>query len=177
MGRRVIALLLLLITTAIAGAASPACTLRQPRLRVPRADIFTEQQEQWLGDAQSEMVEPRYTLLPEVESTYLDEIGKRLLDQLPPTQMHYTFRVFESPDLRAFSLAGGHIYISRKLIMDARSEDELAAMLAQEIGRVYIRHSASKVTLRLDKLMHVKTLGDRTDVYEQIRASAQRPTE
>jgi Peptidase family M48 len=168
MRRRVIALLSLLVTTAIAGAASPACSLRQPRLRVPRADIFTEQQEQWLGDAQSEMVEPRYTLLPEVESTYLDEIGKRLLDQLPPTQMHYTFRVFESPDLRAFSLAGGHIYISRKLIMDARSEDELAAMLAQEIGRVYIRHSASKVTLRLDKLMHVKTLGDRTDVYDKF---------
>ena len=114
------------------------------------------------------MIEPRYALLPEAESAYLNEIGKRLLDQLPPTQVHYTFRVFESPDLRAFSLAGGHIYISLKLVMDARSEDELAAMLAQEIGRVYIHHSASAVTLRLDKLMHIKTLGDRADVYDKF---------
>jgi hypothetical protein len=142
--------------------------LRQPPLRVHRANIFTEQQEQWLGDAQAEMIEPRYTLLPEDESAYLDEIGKRLLDQLPPTSIHYTFHVFESPELRAFSLAGGHIYISRKLIMDAHSEDELAAMLAQEIGRVYIHHSASVITLELDKLMHVKTLGDKANVYDKF---------
>jgi len=83
--------------------------------------------------------------------------------------VRYTFRVFESPDLRAFSLAGGHIYISRKLITDARSEDELAAMLAQEIGRVYTHHSASSVTLRFDKLMHVKELGDRADVYDKFQ--------
>ena len=154
--------------TSIAGAMSPVCSPRLPQLRVSRADIFNEEQEQWLGDAQAEMIEPRYTLLPETESAYLIEIGKKLLDQLPPTNVHYTFRVFESPDLRAFSLAGGHIYISRKLIMDARSEDELAAMLAQEIGRVYVHHSASAVTLRLDKLMHVKALGDRADVYDKF---------
>ena len=168
MTRRALGLLLFLAMGRIAGAVGPVCSVREPRLRVPRDDIFTEQQEQWLGDAQAEMVEPRYTLLPQAESAYLDEIGKRLLDQLPPTSIHYTFRVFESPDLRAFSLAGGHIYISRKLIMDARSEDELAAMLAQEIGRVYIHHSASAVTLRLDKLMHVKTLGDKADVYDKF---------
>ncbi len=150
----------------MAGAVTLPCSLLQPPLQVHRANIFTEQQEQWLGDAQAEMIEPRYTLLPENESAYLDEIGKRLLDQLPPTSIHYTFHVFESPELRAFSLAGGHIYISRKLIMDAHSEDELAAMLAQEIGRVYIHHSASVVTLELDKLMHVKTLGDKADVYD-----------
>ncbi|MFZ0744064.1 MAG: M48 family metalloprotease [Terracidiphilus sp.] len=168
MRQPVIGLFVFLAAIRIASAMSPVCSLRPPRLQVPRADIFTEQQEQWLGDAQAEMIEPRYTLLPEAESAYLNEIGKRLLDQLPPTHVHYTFRVFESPDLRAFSLAGGHIYISLKLIMDARSEDELAAMLAQEIGRVYIHHSASAVTLRLDKLMHVKTLGDREDVYDKF---------
>ena len=168
MTRRSLGLFLLFILTRLAGIAEPSCTLHQPKLNVSRANIFTEQQEQWLGDAQSDMVEPRYTLLPEAESSYLNEIGKRLVDALPPTAVHYTFRVFESPDMRAFSLAGGHIYISRKLIMDARNEDELAAMLAQEIGRAYIHHSASVVTLRLDKLMHVKALGDQADVYDKF---------
>ncbi len=168
MTQRIIGLLFFLVITPVAGAMTPVCSLSPPKLRVARADIFSEEQEQWLGDAQSEMIEPRYTLVPEMESAYLSEIGKRLLDQLPPTNVHYTFRVFESPDLTAFSLAGGRIYISRKLVMDARSEDELAAMIAQEIGRVYSHHSASMVTLRLDKLMHVKTLGDREDVYDKF---------
>lgn len=158
-------LLFALIAPAV-GASESSCSLRQPRLSVARPNIFTEKQEQWLGDAQADMIEPRYTLLPETESSYLSEIGKRMVDQLPPTKIHYTFRIFESADLRAFSVAGGHVYISRKLVMDARSEDELAAMLAQEIGRVYIHHSASVVTRRLDKLMHVRTLGDRQDVYD-----------
>ncbi len=175
MMRRTIGLLLLLVLTGIAGAVEPVCSLREPRLSVKRANIFTEQQEQWLGDDQAEMVEPRYTLLPANESAYLDEIGKRLLAQLPPTSIHYTFRIFESPELRAFSLAGGHIYISRKLIMDARSEDELAAMLAQEIGRVYIHHSASSVTLRLRVLMHVKKLGGRADVYDKFERMLNQP--
>ncbi len=148
----------------IAAAVESACSLQIPRLRVKRPDIFTDQQEQWLGDAQAEMIEPRYTLLPAYESTYLDEIGQRLLKQLPPTPIRYTFRIYESPDLRAFSLAGGHVYISRKLVMDARNEDELAAMLAQEIGRIYIHHAASAVTRRMQRTMHVKELGDRADV-------------
>ena len=164
-----IGVLLLLLVTPIARALSPECSLHQPQLRVTRADIFTDEQEQWLGDAQAEMIEPRYTLLTEAQSAYLNEIGKRLLDQLPPSHVNYTFRVFESPDLRAFSLAGGHIYVSRKLVMDARNEDELAAMLAQEIGRVYIRHSASVVTLRLDKLMHIKTVGGQADIYDKFQ--------
>lgn len=161
-------LLLVILLAQGAASAEPGCTLPQPRLGVKRADILSERQEQWLGEAQAEMVEPRYTLLPADESAYLDEIGQRLLKQLPPTSIHYTFRIFESPDLRAFSLAGGHVYISRKLIMDARNEDELAAMLAQEIGRIYIHHSASAVTRRMQKLLHVENLGDRADVYDEF---------
>lgn len=158
-----------------AAAMEPVCSLSVPVLRVKRADIFTDQQEQWLGEAQADMIEPRYTLLPAGDSTYLDEIGQRLLKQLPPTSIHYTFRIFESPDLRAFSLAGGHVYISRKLIMDALNEDELAAMLAQEIGRIYIHHSASSVTRRMEMLLHVKKLGDRADVYDKFERMLNMP--
>lgn len=171
------ALLVLLSLAHIACAVEPVCSIRQPRLRVNRQDIFTDQQEQWLGDAQADMIEPRYTLLPAGQSEYLNEIGKRLLDQLPPTSIHYTFRIFESPELRAFSLAGGHVYISRKLVMDARNEDELAAMLAQEIGRIYIHHAASAVTRRMERTVHVKKLGDRADVYDKFERMLNIPTD
>ena len=177
MKRKLTALLFLTMVAHFAFAVEPVCSLRQPRLRVNRTDIFTDQQEQWLGDAQADMIEPRYTLLPADEDTYLDEIGQRLLKQLPPTSIHYTFRIYESPDLRAFSLAGGHVYISRKLIMDARSEDELAAMLAQEIGRIYTHHAASAVSRRLKRVMHVKTLGDRADVYDKFERMLNLPTD
>lgn len=169
-----------LLVFVLAGSAEfcqSACTIRQPKLRVRRADIFSNQQEQWLGDAQAEMIEPQYTLLPSRQSAYLDRIGQRLLQKLPPTRIHYTFRVFESPYLRAFSLAGGHVYISRKLIMDAQSEDELAAMLAQEIGRIYIHHSASAVTRLIESTLHVKHLDGRADVYDKFERMLNMPAD
>ncbi|MFP5276117.1 MAG: M48 family metalloprotease [Acidobacteriota bacterium] len=177
MMRKFAVLFFLAILARFACAVEPVCTLKQPRLRVNRSDIFTDQQEQWLGDAQADMVEPRYTLLPASESTYLDVIGQRLLRQLPPTPIHYTFRIYESPDLRAFSVAGGHVYISRKLVMDARSEDELAAMLAQEIGRIYIHHAATAVTRRMEHTLHVKKLGGRADVYDKFERMLNVPTD
>jgi len=144
------------------------CSLDPPPQRVARANFFSEQQEQWLGDAMANMVEPQYALQPEVDSAYLTEIGQKLLAKLPPTSIHYSFRIFDSGDMRAISLAGGHIYISRKMVLDARNEDELAAMLAQEIGRDYTHHSASLVTLRLKKTMGVKSLGDQADVLDKF---------
>ncbi|MFP5226159.1 MAG: M48 family metalloprotease [Acidobacteriota bacterium] len=177
MNRKFAVVLLLMMFARLASAVEPACSPRQPVLRVKRADLFTDQQEQWLGDAEADMIEPRYTLLPATESTYLDEIGQRLLQQLPPTPIHYTFRIYESPDLRAFSLPGGYVYISRKLVMDARSEDELAAMLAQEIGRIYIHHGASSVTRRMKGVLHVKKLGDRADVYDKFERMLNMPTD
>ena len=150
-------------------AVSPGCSISPPPLSVHRDNIFNEQQEQWLGDALADMIEPHYVLEPEAQSAYLNEIGQRLVAQLPVTTIHYTFRIFESGDMRAFSLAGGHVYISRKLVMDAHSEDELAGMLAQEIGRVYTHHSASVVTLRMRKMLGVKRLEDEADVEDKFQ--------
>ena len=145
------------------------CSSTQPPLVVHRKNIFSEQQEQWLGDAQAEKTEPSYLLLPQDQSEYLTAIGQKILAQLPPTTVRYSFRIFESGDVRAFSLAGGHVYVSRKLIVDAQSEDEQAGVLAHEIGRIYSRHTATEYTLALDKLMDVKSVGDRADVFDKFQ--------
>ena len=77
--------------------------------------------------------------------------------------------VFESGEIRSFSLAGGEIYLSRKLVLDARSEDELAGMLAHEIARVYTHHTATAFTLELKNLLDVKQVGDETDINDKFQ--------
>ena len=39
----------------------------------------------------------------------------KLLAQLPPTRIHYRFRMYDADEFNGFSLAGGYIYLSRKL--------------------------------------------------------------
>jgi hypothetical protein len=170
-GTPLIAALLFLAIPSGSANAQPAagCSLPKPALAVHRANIFSPQQEQWLGDEQAARIEPEYLLLPTDQGAYLAKVGERLLAQLPSTSIQYSFHIFESGEVRAFSLAGGHIYVSRKLILDARSEDELAGALAHEIGRIYIHHTATVYTRALDKLMGVKSLGDQADVNDKFQ--------
>ena len=129
-----------------------ACSMPTPPLKSSKPNIFTDQQEQWLGDTQADEYEADYALLPDKDSVELDRIGQKLLAQLPPTTIHYRFRVYEAEDANGFSIAGGYIYVSRKLITDARSEDEVAGVLAHEIGHIYTRQVSIALTRQLRAL-------------------------
>src|SRR5271170_2561358 len=79
-------------------------------------NIFNDQQEQYLGDAIAEWIEPDLKLIPHSgENDYLAGIGQKLLAALPLSGIHFQFRLYDSGELNAFSVAGGRVYISRKL--------------------------------------------------------------
>jgi predicted Zn-dependent protease len=52
--------------------------------------------------------------------------------------------VVDSPDINAFALPGGYIYINRGLLAYLNSEAELAAVLGHEIGHVTARHGVKQ---------------------------------
>jgi hypothetical protein len=156
-------------TAGIASAAAPnACPLPAPPHSAFHASIFNPQQEQWLGEAEADAVEPDLVLAPESANTYIARIGQSLVRALPPSPTQYSFQIFESDLPESFALAGGRIYLSRKLLLDAQSEDEVAAMLAHEIGRAYIHHSASLVTLRFEKLLNVRSVDTQADIEDKL---------
>jgi len=149
--------------------AGDGCSLPEPPLTAGRTNLFTDQQEQWLGDVMADQQESRYNLLPSSDSEELDRMGQKLLAQLPPTSIHYRFRVYESAELNGFSLAGGYVYISRKLIMDAKSEDEVAGVLAHEIGHLYTHQEATRISRQMSMRLDVKSLGDEQDVFDKYQ--------
>lgn len=158
---------LLVVAVSQAAAQSGGCTAPLPQFKTNKPNIFSEQQEQWLGDAEAAQLEPDYYLLPEKESAELTRIGNKLLAQLPPTAIKYTFRVYVDEELNAFSIAGGHVYMSRKMISDAHNEDEIAGVLAHEIGHIYLRAGTVGETKELKALLKVTSLGDRRDVEDK----------
>ena len=56
----------------------------------------------------------------------------------------YSFTVLDSQMVNAFALPGGYVYVTRGLVSLARSEAELAGVLAHEIGHVTARHAAQR---------------------------------
>ncbi|MGA2851895.1 MAG: M48 family metalloprotease [Terracidiphilus sp.] len=122
-----------------------------------------------MGEAEASQLEPDHTLLPEKDSEELTRIGQKLLAQLPPTPIHYHFRIYESDNANAFSFVGGYVYVSRKLITDARNEDEVAGVLAHEIGHIYTHQVANEYTRLFKVRMNVTSMGDQDDVNDKMQ--------
>ncbi len=79
---------------------------------------------------------------------YVNEVGQKLAAVSHRPEIEYTFTVVDSPDINAFALPGGFVYINRGLIAYLNSEDELAAVLGHEIGHVTARHAVRQQAAR-----------------------------
>lgn len=78
---------------------------------------------------------------PEVER-YITEVGQRIISVMGPQPFEYRFFAVEDPQLNAFAVPGGSIYVHTGLMDRIRRTDELAGVLAHEIVHVKSRHIA-----------------------------------
>ena len=78
--------------------------------------------------------------------SYVNEIGQKLAKKSHRPQLNYRFTVVDSPQINAFALPGGYVYITRGIIAYLNSEAELAAVLGHEIGHVTARHGVQQYT-------------------------------
>lgn len=135
-----------------------------------RLNYFSEQQEEWLGDAMADMVEGDLKLVRDpAEVAYLQGIADRLAKTLPNTHVHFRVQLVDSPEVNGFSLAGGRIYLTRKLAAEAKSDDELAAVIGHEMGHIASHQFAFDTSSDLKKLLDVTSVGDRADVYHKAQ--------
>lgn len=104
--------------------------------------MMSEREEIDLGQRYSQEIlkqNPRYA--DEKLQAYVQRVGERVARHGHRSNLAYTFTVIDSPDINAFALPGGHIYIHRGLLAYLNTEAELAAVLGHEIGHVTARHS------------------------------------
>ena len=78
--------------------------------------------------------------------TYVNGVGQRLAQQSHRSNLQWTFTVLDSPEINAFALPGGFVYITRGLMAYLDSEAELAGVIGHEIGHVTARHGAQRAT-------------------------------
>lgn len=77
---------------------------------------------------------------PELQ-VYVNRLGQTLAAKSHRSHLDFHFTVLDSPEINAFALPGGYIYITRGIMAYLSSEAELAGVLGHEIGHVTARHS------------------------------------
>ncbi|MDQ3191215.1 MAG: M48 family metallopeptidase [Bacteroidota bacterium] len=92
----------------------------------------------------------------------MNVISKKLIKQLGTTDYDYKIIVIENEMINAFTLPGGNIFVYSGLIKFSEHPEELASVLAHEIGHVEKRHVISKLIkeLGLTLMLSVLTGGD-----------------
>jgi predicted Zn-dependent protease len=75
---------------------------------------------------------------------YLSEIGNELVKATEPQPFLFRFYLVDDPRLNAFTIGGGYVYITTGVLSQAGDVNELAGVLAHEIGHVEKRHIARR---------------------------------
>ncbi len=71
---------------------------------------------------------------------YVERIGNKLLRHVDDGKRKYYFFVVDSPGVNAFATPDAYIFVNRGLLIFLESEDQLAAVIAHEIGHVVAEH-------------------------------------
>lgn len=74
---------------------------------------------------------------------YVEQVGSGLARVSERPELPWQFRVVNDSSPNAFALPGGHIAITRGLLVNLGSEAELAAVLGHEVAHVTARHAVA----------------------------------
>jgi Zn-dependent protease with chaperone function len=104
-----------------------------------------------LGRQAAAEAEQQFPLLRDSEvNSYVERIGQRLVASIPSEFQHpefrYYFKVINARDINAFALPGGPMYVNRGMIEAARTEGEMAGVMAHELSHVALRHGTAQAT-------------------------------
>ena len=179
-----LALVLALTLSAVCAAARqeparPGWAAPQPRknktLFAPRPlggdNIFKGEAEKWLAAAVEKVGAGSLRRIEDARvAEYVSQIGRHLAAHSVKPETAYEFVVLDDGEANAMSTGGGRVYVNVGMLKEVESEDELAGVLAHEIGHDAFRHAPKTVTRQLFWMKGVRKVKTPADVERALDA-------
>lgn len=142
---------------------TPLALIAQTQIKAPK-NKYKVQDDVKAGREYSAQVEKEFPILRDAESTaYIESVGRRLVNSIPSEfqqpAFQYSFKIVNARDINAFALPGGPMYINRGMIEAAKTEGEMAGVMAHEISHVALRHSTAQMTQQSNPLNQILGIG------------------
>jgi len=134
--------------------------------RYTNSGLLSERDEIKLGTQLHREVTKKYNLT-DVGLDRVERLGQRCARASLRPNLLYKFHVVQSREINGFSLPGGHIYVTTGLLKIA-NDNELASVLAHEIGHIVARHSLKTLKTRQEYNELAKSIGDLTGVAGDV---------
>lgn len=107
---------------------------------------YSDEREVRMGESIAREVENKYKLVEDpLVQKRIEDIGGRIVAVCDRKDIDYHFKAIEDDEVNAVSLPGGFVYVNKGLIDKIDNDDELAGVLAHEVGHIVARHSIKKL--------------------------------
>lgn len=99
---------------------------------------------------------------PEVQA-YVQQLAQPLV-AASDGSFQFRFTVVDAPEVNAFALPGGFVTVNLGLLKAAETGEEIAGVLAHEIGHVVLRHGTQRILRQLGGTVVLSALFGGTDI-------------
>jgi len=96
---------------------------------------------------------------PKLERMVAKVVGSLTTVSDNPNQV-YRITILNSPNVNAFALPGGYLYVTRGLLALANDSAELAAVIAHEMGHVTANHGIQRQQKEAEEVLAAKVVSD-----------------
>jgi hypothetical protein len=122
----------------------------QTTVTPPENNYKIEQDVELGREAEREVRQQLPMLRNEQVTSYVQDLGRRLVNAIPPElrndKFRYSFDVVNVREINAFALPGGPMFVNRGMLEAARNEGEAAGVMAHEISHVALRHGTAQAS-------------------------------
>ena len=107
---------------------------------------YSTDKEVQIGQSIVKEVEKKYKLVDDpLVQKRIEDIGEKIVSVCDRKDIDYHFKVLNDEEVNAVSLPGGFVYINKGLVDKVANDNELACVLAHEVGHIVARHSIKKL--------------------------------
>jgi beta-barrel assembly-enhancing protease len=106
----------------------------------------SQQQEIEIGQSNVQQINQQLPIVNDPEANrYINVLGDSIARLTERGDLPWTFYIVNSPEINAFAVPGGFIYVNRGLIEHTQTLSQLSGVLGHEIGHVVKRHSVKQM--------------------------------
>ena len=154
---------LFLRRAALAGAGLAVAPLLLPA-PAQAGDLFaapSSDDQKKVGDQAAQQVLQKYPEVHDARARHFSQIGQRLVGALSPSDRRtwdFRFHVLDSPEVNAFALPGGNVFMFTGLYKLLPSDDALAGVTGHEMTHVRLQHWAKAQSKQQERQMGIGLL-------------------
>ena len=143
--------------------SSPGSADRKRITLAPQAGEFSEadiEKEIVFGREMAAIIlANRKSITDEALNRYVNLVGQTIVRQANRPELSFHFAVIDSPEINAYAMPGGYIFITTSALKMMQNEAELAGVLAHEIAHVTERHIVEALKIRADDDSMIAVIG------------------